>query len=170
MAFNINVFNSCKFLAIRATQYDPASTSADIVISNVDPTTPGSYTAAMTYDLTGKGRINVPTENLNSKNGVFKVCVVENGVEQACKPVLIKCDIDCCLVKLTDELIDCSCDCPRCASTLAKAQKVFLLLASAQSAVEIASTDVNNTGYYKDILSKYNKAKEICDNSCGCDC
>ena len=86
MAFNINVFNSCKFLAIRATQYDPASTSADIVISNVDPTTPGSYTAAMTYDLTGKGRINVPTENLNAKNGVFKVCVVENGVEQACKP------------------------------------------------------------------------------------
>ena len=56
------------------------------------------------------------------------------------------------------------------AKTMAKAQKVFLLLQSAQSAVEIASTDVNNTGYYKDILAKYNKAKEICDNSCGCDC
>ena len=53
---------------------------------------------------------------------------------------------------------------------MAKAQKIFLLLQSAQSAVEIAGTDVNNTGYHRDILDKYNKAKEICDNSCGCDC
>tara|TARA_R100000234_G_scaffold117205_1_gene95299 strand:+ start:69 stop:584 length:516 start_codon:yes stop_codon:yes gene_type:complete len=171
MAFNINVFNSCKFLAIRVKRYDPGATTADIVVSNIDPTITGSYTAAVNYDaFTGRGIINIPTENLSSKNGVFKVCVVENSIEVACKPVLIKCDIDCCLVKLTDELIDCSCDCPRCAKTLAKAQKVFLLLQSAQSAVDIASTDVNNTGYHLDILEKYNKAKEICDNSCGCDC
>jgi len=174
MAFNINVFNSCKFLAIRASRYDQSNnpvTSADLVISNIDPNISGSYTAALAYDsTTGKGNINIPTSNLSSSNGAFKICVVENGIEVACKPILLKCDIDCCLVKLTDELVDCSCDCPRCAKTMAKAQKVFLLLQSAQSAVEIASTDVNNTGYYKDILAKYNKAKEICDNSCGCDC
>jgi len=171
MAFNVNVFNSCKFLAIRVKRYDPNATTADIVVSNIDPTITGSYTAAINYDATtGRGIINIPTENLSSKNGAFKVCVVENSIEVACKPVLIKCDIDCCLVKLTDELIDCSCDCARCASTMAKAQKIFLLLASAQSAVEIAGTDITNTGYNKDILSKYNKTKEICDNSCGCDC
>ena len=170
MGLNINVFNSCKFLAISADRYTASATSANITISNIDSTITGTYTAAVTYDVNGTGSINIPVSNLSASRGAFKVCMVENGVEQACKPVLIKCDIDCCLVKLTDELIDCSCDCPRCASTLAKAQKVFLLLASAQSAIEIASTDVNNTGYYKDILSKYKKAKEICDNSCGCDC
>ena len=169
MAFNITAFNSCKFLSVRVNAYDPAVTSADLVITNLDPNISGSYTAAVAY-ADGKGSINIPVSNLSAANGVFTVCVVESGVTKACKPVLLKCDIDCCLVKLTDELIDCSCDCPRCASTMAKAQKIFLLLASAQSAVEIAGTDVTNTGYNKDILAKYKKAKEICDNSCGCDC
>ena len=169
MAFNISVLNSCEFLAVTASQYDSTVTGADIVITNIDPNIASSYTAALTYS-SGKGQINIPISNLSSPTGVFKVCVVEAGIVQACKPVLIKCDIDCCLVKLTDELIDCSCDCARCASTMAKAQKIFLLLASAQSAVEIAGTDVTNSGYNVDILSKYKKAKEICDDSCGCDC
>lgn len=169
MGLNIKVLNSCKFLSVTADQYDKTVNGADIVIENVDPNISGSYTTAISY-TNGKGQVNIPISNLSAANGVFKVCVVEAGATKACKPVLVKCDIDCCLVKLTDELIDCSCDCPRCASTMAKAQKIFLLLASAQSAVEIAGTDITNTGYNKDILSKYNKTKEICDNSCGCDC
>lgn len=172
MAFNINVFNSCKFLAITATRYDGNSTSADIKITNFDPDTPGEYVAALNYDTaTGRGRINVPTSNLSVPDGgVYKVCIIENGEEKACKPLLLKCNIDCCLVKLTNELLDCSCDCPKCASAMARAQKIFLLLQSAQSAVEIAASDISNTGYYQDILEKYKKAKEICDTSCGCDC
>tara|TARA_R110000824_G_scaffold100276_7_gene238481 strand:- start:585 stop:1100 length:516 start_codon:yes stop_codon:yes gene_type:complete len=171
MAFNISVFNSCKFLAISVHRYDSTATSADIVISSIDPNITGSYTAAVTYDTSGNGNINIPVSNLSAATGGFKVCVLENKIEQACKPILLKCDIDCCLVKLTDELIDCSCDCPRCASTMAKAQKIFLLLASAQSAIEIAGDTLqSNSGYYQDILLKYKKAKEICDNSCGCDC
>mgnify|MGYP003648358079 CR=1 FL=1 len=170
MAFNISVFNSCKFLAISVSRYTATVNSADIVISNIDSNIAGSYTAAVTYDTSGNGNINIPVSNLSAANGAFKVCVVEDGIEIACKPILLKCDIDCCLVKLTDELIDCSCDCPRCASTMAKAQKIFLLLASAQSAVEIAGSNTDNSGYHQDILVKYKKAKEICDNSCGCDC
>ena len=65
-----------------------------------------------------------------------------------------------------------ACDCPKCATTLAKAQKIFLLLQSAQSAVDLANTTEGsvNMGYYKDILKKYEKAVELCDSSCGCDC
>ena len=70
---------------------------------------------------------------------------------------------------MTNELIDCSCDCARCSKTLAKAQKIYLLLESAASAVEIAA-DTQSDAYYQDILSKYKKAREICDNNCGCDC
>jgi|TARA_R110000851_G_scaffold225421_1_gene378266 hypothetical protein len=166
MAFNVNVTNSCKTLVIHGNQYDPASTQATLVFTDMDNNS--SYTAIMTYTA-GIGKINVPVSNLPSLNGVFRVCLSENGIEYSCVPVLIKCDIDCCLTKLTNELIDCSCDCPRCSTALAKAQKIFLLLQSAASAVEIAAENPSS-GYFEDIYSKYIKAREICDNSCGCDC
>lgn len=167
MALNIKVTNSCKILSINAGRYDTTATQADIVLTDMDGG--GSYSVVMSYDAAGKGRINVPVENLTSPYGVFKVCLSENSIEYSCKPILLHCDIDCCLVKLTNELIDCSCDCPRCATALAKAQKIFLLLKSAESAVEIAG-ESQGTGYFEDILAKYKKAKEICDNSCGCEC
>ena len=166
MAFNIKVANSCKLVSIRASQYDAASSSASIDIQNLE--TGVSYTAVMNY-TGGKGAISVPVSNLDGSNGVFKACLSENGIEYACKPILIKCNIDCCLTKLTNELIDCACDCPRCASSLAKAQKVFLLLESAASAVDIAGQS-QSLAYFEEIKNKYLKAKEICDNSCGCDC
>ena len=171
MAFNIKVLNSCQFLAINVSRYDVNVTQADIVLTNVDTNT--SYTAVVSYDVTtGKGRINVPISNLPSDNGVYRICVVEAGTTQACKPALIKCDIDCCLVKLTNELIDCACDCPKCSSALAKAQKIFLLIKSAEYALTQAQTSLpgNTAGYLLAAHSKYIKAKEICDNSCGCDC
>jgi len=167
MAFNVTVTNSCKILALSGKQYDNTSTEANIVFTNIN--TNDSYSAIMSYDSSGRGRINVPIANLPSANGAYKVCLSEQTIEYICKPILIKCDIDCCLTKLTNELIDCACDCPRCATSLAKAQKIFLLLQSAASAVEIASANPS-TGYFKDINDKYNKAREICDNSCGCDC
>ena len=173
MALNIKVLNSCKFLAVTANRYDTAVNQADIQVTNIDPNVGGTYTANMAYDATtGKGRINIPITNLTTSNGVFEVCQVEGGIKKACKPVVIHCDIDCCLTKLTNEIVDCSCDCPRCASALAKAQKVFLLLQSALSSAELATTQLGsrNSGYYTDILEKYLKAKSICDNSCGCNC
>lgn len=166
MAFNVNVTNSCKILALWSKQYDVTSTQADIVFQNIE--TGAQHSVVMNYTA-GKGRINVPVDTLPTSNGVYSVCLSENSVQYICKPVLIKCDIDCCLTKLTNELIDCACDCPRCASSLAKAQKIYLLLQSAEAAVEIASNNPS-TGYFQDILHKYKKAREICDNSCGCDC
>ena len=168
MAFNITVLNSCKFLAINASSY--GEPTGDVVITGLGNIT-GSYTATITYDVsTGNGYINIPVSNLPAANGVYRACLEEAGIAVSCKPVLIHCDIDCCLTKLTNELLDCACDCPKCASSLARAQKVFLLLESANSTVELASTSGSSSGYYEDIVDKYNKAKQICDNSCGCDC
>lgn len=172
MAFNINVVNSCKILVVRASRYVASSTQATISVKDL---TSGSGTGSfvMAYDnSTGKGTINIPVSSLTAQNGVFKVCIEEDGTVYSCKPALIKCDIDCCLSKLTNELLDCACDCPKCASALAKAQKIFLLLQSALSGVELGGTSstVTSAGYYTELKEKYNKAKEICDNSCGCDC
>ena len=167
MALNIKVTNSCNVLVITASRYDITSLQANITITDLYDG--GNYTAVLNYDAAGNGTVSVPVSSLSASYGAFKACLLEGNVTYVCKPILLNCDIDCCLVKLTNELIDCSCDCPRCASALAKAQKIFLLLKSAKSAVEIAG-DTQGSGYFEDILSKYLKAKEICDNSCGCDC
>jgi len=174
MSLEIKVQNSCKYLSVSAQRQDNAVTTATIQVSNLD--SGGIYSTAMNYlgggagSSIAAGSIIIPIANLDSSNGVFKVCQIEGGIEVNCKPIIIKCDIDCCLTKLTNELVECDCDCPRCATSLAKAQKVFLLLQSAISTTEIAGEGVGTTGYYVDVLSKYKKAREICDNSCGCDC
>ena len=148
------------------------STQATITVEDLTSGS-GTQSFVMAYNNSnGKGTINIPIESLNAKNGVFKVCITEGGTQYACKPTLIKCDIDCCLSKLTNELLDCACDCPKCASALAKAQKIFLLLQSSLSGVELGATasTITSAGYYNELVEKYKKAKEICDNSCGCDC
>jgi hypothetical protein len=171
MSLNINIANSCNIIVVRGKRYNPSSTQADLTIENVD--SGFTYSTTMAYDSgTGNGEINIPVDNLDAGYGVFKITVEEGGQTYATLPILIKCDIDCCLAKLTNELVDCSCDCPRCAKSLAKAQKVFLLLQSAISQVDLASynTTVNASVYYTEMLEKYKKAREICDDSCGCDC
>ena len=168
MGFQIRVANSCKILVLNATYYDNTSTQANIDITHVG--TGATVPVVMTYNIvTGKGMIVVPVANLPVAHGLYKLCLSEQGIEYTCQPILIHCDIDCCLTKLTHELIDCSCDCARCSKTLAKAQKIYLLLESAASAVQIAA-DTQSNSYYQDINNKYQKAREICDNNCGCDC
>ena len=81
MALYINVFNSCKFLAITATRYDDSATSADIKITNVDGDSPGEYTAAMNYDTgTGRGKINIPTNTLNFIISKFSLLLLKRNL------------------------------------------------------------------------------------------
>tara|TARA_R110002012_G_scaffold11848_3_gene52947 strand:- start:2142 stop:2648 length:507 start_codon:yes stop_codon:yes gene_type:complete len=168
MGFIVQSANSCEIVSVSANSYTGALT-ADLVFKNLNTNT--STTHTLTYS-SGVGQLNILTSSLGSDTGVFEVTLLEGGVEVARRPLLLHCDIDCCLAKLTNEIIDCACDCPKCSSALAKAQKVFLLLQSALSTVELASTSAGsvNSGYYRDILEKYNKARSICDNSCGCNC
>ena len=172
MAFNIYEANSCKLLVVSVTRVDPSVTTANITVTNLN--TQAATTTSITYNIgNGKATVHIPTSSFDSANGVFKICQTENSVEVACKAVIIHCDIDCCLVKLTNELIDCDCDCDRCSVALSKAQKIFLLLQSAKTTVDLVNSlgpRDRNSGYYTDILTKYLKAREICDNSCGCDC
>ena len=170
MGFNIKVVNACKIVGVNAKSYTGVLT-ADVDFT--DLINGGTYTHTMTYSGGNlAGQINIPVTSLPSSFGVYQVSLMESGAEVARRPLLIHCDIDCCLAKLTNELIDWACDCPKCSSALAKAQKIFLLLQSALSTVELAYSTLGsfNSGYYSDIVEKYLKAKQICANSCGCDC
>jgi len=73
------------------------------------------------------------------------------------------CEIYCCIASLVQSAIDCHCQCDRCDEDLKKAEKIDLLVKSAQHS---AYSDTNIT----DAVKKYNKAKDFCTETCACGC
>jgi hypothetical protein len=72
-------------------------------------------------------------------------------------------EIYCCVAALVQAAIDCHCHCDRCDEDLRKAEKIDLLIKSAQHS---AYSSVNVT----DAINKYNKAKDFCTETCACGC
>ena len=72
-------------------------------------------------------------------------------------------EIYCCVAALVQSAIDCHCHCDRCDEDLKKAEKIDLLIKSAQHS---AYSDTNIT----DAINKYNKAKDFCTETCACGC
>ena len=172
MALNVKSVANCSFITISAKSYI-SGTSGTIEVLDY-PNQAVLYTGTITFAGTnGLGQLNLNTNTtFGYTNGLFVVRLIENGIEQVRKPLLNHCDIDCCLAKLTKELLDCACDCAKCSTVLAKAQKIFLLLDAANTGISVLNqSTVYATGaHFLDIYEKYNKAKELCDASCGCDC
>lgn len=179
MPLTVNAADSCKniFVILNYNQ----SYSQDIQLSITDGSGSSIYSGTTpSFTLApNSGPISypIPLSDLSISNGVVIVesqLITGNSTSNLdTQAVIVHCDIDCCLTKLTNELIDCACDCAKCASSLAKAQKVFLLLQSADYAIvqaNDASTTTIKNGFISDANSKYLKAKEVCDDSCGCNC
>tara|TARA_R100001443_G_C3363736_1_gene179594 strand:+ start:3712 stop:4227 length:516 start_codon:yes stop_codon:yes gene_type:complete len=171
MALNIKSVNFCKSIDVTYRPYTSAATG-DVKITDV----PGGTTITYPINISTSAvtKLRIPIADLASSSGVFMVTVEEAGsTRHMTKAVLVHCDIDCCLTKLTNELLACECDCPRCSSALAKAQKIYLLIQSAIAKVEEINSDPWGStvmGHYDDAYDKYKKAKELCDGSCGCEC
>ena len=72
-------------------------------------------------------------------------------------------EIYCCIEAHVQSAIDCHCQCDRCNEDLRKAEKIDLLIKSAQHS---AYSDTNIT----DAVNKYNKAKDFCTETCACGC
>ena len=73
------------------------------------------------------------------------------------------CEIYCCIAALVQSAIDCHCECDKCDEDLRKAEKIELLLKSAQHATYSAAN-------ITDAINKYNKAKDFCTETCACGC
>ena len=175
MALTVTASNTCEQINIVADYYS-ATTSAILTFGafNASGVSILNITSPNFTVTSNSGTISYPllVSDLSLANGVVTIVSYINGAEKDRKSVLLGCNIDCCLAKLTNELVDCACDCPKCASSLAKAQKVMLLLKSAEYSLSQSNLRPNTlqTGYITDANNKYTKAKEVCDNSCGCDC
>tara|TARA_Y100001937_G_C7069412_1_gene307632 strand:+ start:458 stop:985 length:528 start_codon:yes stop_codon:yes gene_type:complete len=175
MGLTASSSNTCEQINIVADYYS-ASTSVNLTFGVLDSTGTNilNITSPVFSVTSTSGPISYPllVSDLSMDNGVVIIVSFINGAEKDRKAVLINCDIDCCLAKLTHELVDCACDCAKCATSLAKAQKIMLLLKSAEYALKQGNkvTSALQSGYITDANNKYTKAREICDNSCGCDC
>ena len=175
MALTVAASNTCKQINIIADYYSSdTSTILTFGVLNSSGANILNITSPNFTVTSSSGIISYPllVSDLSITNGVVTIVSYINGAEKDRRSVLLPCDIDCCLAKLTNELIDCACDCPKCASSLAKAQKIMLLLKSAEYSLGQSNIVPNTlqTGYITDAHNKYTKAREICDNSCGCDC
>ena len=96
-------------------------------------------TNSATYDFTEESSTRVVTAaEIGGGNGIYVVNHVFEGSIFARAAVLLSCDILCCLASKMNELLKCDCDCTKCADQLAEAQKIFLLLKTAESELALA--------------------------------
>ena len=93
-------------------------------------------------------------------NGVFEVSILDDDLYSY---TVASCEINCCIAALVQQAIDCHCECDRCDEDLRTAEKVNILIKSAQ---HVTFSD----GNVSDAVAKYKKAKEFCTASCACGC
>ena len=178
MALHLHAAPNCKYISVRLQYTVTSDMTVTLQIVDAEGTDiSGSVTPSFTITSTsGPIKYPIPVSDLSITNGLITVKAIDQtnspGTELDQKSAILHCDIDCCLTKLTNELIECACDCAKCSTSLAKAQKVFLLIQSADYAIIQANDAPDGTmpGFLQDANDKYLKAKEICDESCGCNC
>jgi len=95
--------------------------------------------------------------------GVLQYSVIRNNETILTALLVASCEIDCCIAKLVESAINCTCHCDKCKEELLRAEKIHLLLGAAKYTAEI-------NGNYEDAVAKYNKAREFCTEVCACGC
>ena len=95
-------------------------------------------------------------------NGVINIKVAPTVGDPIYGSAVASCELYCCVAKLVEEGINCTCNCSKCDDDIKTAEKVHLLIKSAEASA--------NKGNDTDALDKYNKAKNYCTSTCGCGC
>ena len=120
------------------------------------------------YDA-GNATLDAIIEGITSFNGLFNFEFTSNDGEvfyTASTYILGICSVDCCMANLVSSVINCSCGCDCeddiCNATLKKVEKILIL-------IKCAVIDAT-TGDPASALTKYNKALELCDSTCDCNC
>ncbi len=164
MALNVSYTADCNKIIISVTNAPSGQNTIQIT----------NGTNSATYDFTEESSTRVVTAaEIGGGNGIYVVNHVFEGSISARAAVLLSCDILCCLASKMNELLKCDCDCTKCADQLAEAQKIFLLLKTAES--ELALADEAGTiqqiqAVIDSAQEKYLTAQDMCAGHCGCNC
>jgi hypothetical protein len=163
MNITTSITGDCRFISIGISGAT-AQGSLTININNLD-IFPATATASGTYST---ARLLAST--VGTQAGIFQITVTE-GSTSVYSGELGKCELDCCIAKKVDSLLGCDCECTRCSGTLETANRVMLLIQAIETDLSQIGGDVaNNTAIYTNANAKYNKALELCSDSCGCNC
>jgi|TARA_R110002020_G_scaffold137687_1_gene307074 hypothetical protein len=141
--------------------------SADVLLSNVeaDNTVPGIEVSANQFT------INIGNDDEWVNPGIITIVLQDSMGNRASAAILSSCELDCCLAEKVLDLTKCT-DCnSKCSDKLAMSQKIFLYLTSIKTMLSQLGTDVGiNEGIISQALDTYNAAKDLCSDSCGCNC
>jgi hypothetical protein len=183
---NLTVSPNCNSVSMDATEYDgETGYIANLYLVEGDTTTQifqstAQYSSPMTItfeNLTNSevnllyGQNETPTEldaiieGITSFNGLFNFTLIDNieeAVETPASYVLGTCAIDCCMANLLNPVINCNCEGGDCHDTIRKIEKILILIRCA--VVDAANGDIAAA------QEKYNKAAELCDSTCDCNC
>ena len=125
-----------------------------------------NYITGTTYEDTVTPVSNVATweiTNVDAGEIMNGVITITEGLSGTTLPAVGACEINCCIAGLVQAAIDCHCQCAKCDEDLKIAEKIDLLLKSAQY------TAFSNANI-SDAILKYNKAKDFCTATCACGC
>jgi hypothetical protein len=140
-----------------------------------------TYTVELKHVETGEtftsGTVAPSTDSFSwsglSTGGVYEITmrsVTVSGVNSEMKRYVVStCAVDKCLVLLTDKLLSCDCTTPACAALLNKAQKIMLLIKSAEATAGRITRPEDNV-LVTDAQAQYKKAVQFCDSDCDCGC
>lgn len=112
----------------------------------------------------GDAELDALIESITNLNGLYKFVMTvdsENG-EVKETYVLGTCAIDCCMANLLGTVINCNCEGGDCHDVIRKIEKILILIRCA--VVDAANGDIAAA------QEKYNKAAELCDSTCDCNC
>ena len=166
MAINITQTADCNKLVI-TIKNPTAASNHSVTVSNDGNTYSYNFPG-------GTDNVRVVTANqLGGGNGIYTVEHSEDGTIVGKSAALLACDVLCCIASKLNELLDCDCDCNKCSPDFVEAQKIFLLLKTAES--ELANADEAGTldqiqAVIDNAEEKYKTAQDMCAGHCGCNC
>ena len=145
---------SDKKLKVKVTKLTP-NKNHRIIIDNL---TTGATSAFSSKNKTG---LITKTVSVDAR-GVVKTTINPAGEAAIVEYAVGTSEIDCCIAKLVNDAINCTCKCDKCKEDLKLAETIYLLL---QAAVYDATLGLGGSA-----VDKYNKAKSMCVDNCACGC
>lgn len=165
MSLIATITPDCKFMSLTFTA---AVGQATVEIEN------GTYE----YDFSANVQLNQTfnivlnlASTVGTGDGVFEITLTDSAGAKQYVGAVGKCAINCCIAKKMDTILSCDCACKKCNSDLMAAERIHLLIEGVESDVaQVSDNTASNEGFYESAIKKYNKAVELCSDSCGCSC
>jgi hypothetical protein len=165
MGLTATITGDCRHLSITAAVQTGQATLT-ITNNGVSWSTatviPGTPTWNTVLDLTA---------TIGIIDGIFEVRLTDASGQTHLAAVLGDCSLQCCISKKLDSILGCDCSCSKCNHHLITAERVQLLITGIRFALSRIGDNINeNTAILENSKKKYNKATELCSDSCGCNC